>query len=61
MDLLDILTISPYYFYKKCVRTTIENLILILGFKGLVMKDGSTSAIINWWALKFRVRINTYR
>ena len=26
MNLLHILTISPYYIYRKCVEATIENL-----------------------------------
>ena len=35
MNLLDVLTTSPYYFHRKCVGATNENLNLILRFKGL--------------------------
>ena len=36
MNLLDILTISPYYFYK-CVGATNENLNFDIVFKGLTI------------------------
>ena len=35
MNLLDILTISHYYFCRKYVRATNENMDFILGFKGI--------------------------
>ena len=35
MNFLDILSTSPHYFYGKWIGATNENLILILGFKGL--------------------------
>ena len=35
MYLIDILSTSPHYFYGEWIGATNENLILILGFKGL--------------------------
>ena len=35
MYLIDILSTYPRYFYGKWIGATNENLVLILGFKGL--------------------------
>ena len=35
MNFLDILSTSPHHFYGEWIGATNENLILILGFKGL--------------------------
>ena len=42
MNLIDILSTSPHYFYGKWIGATNENLILILGFKGLTSEGKDT-------------------